>query len=131
MKGSCHCGSVAYETGPLIGPISHCHCVTCRKTHSAAYNSAARVAREGFRWLREEGLRAYESSAGKKRWFCSNCGCHLAAMLDGAPYVILRLGSLDDDPGVRPQRHIWRSHDVPWLADEPGMESYPEFAPAK
>jgi ADP-ribosyl-[dinitrogen reductase] hydrolase len=130
MKGSCHCGAVAYEAGPLVGPINHCHCITCRKTHSAAYNTAARVAREGFRWLRgEDSLKAYESTPGKKRWFCSNCGCHLAAMLDNSSYVILRLGSLDDDPGARPQQHIWRSHDVPWLADVPGMDSFPEFRP--
>ncbi len=29
--------------------------------------------------------------------------------------VILRLASLDTDPGERPKAHIWASHDLPWL----------------
>ena len=32
------------------------------------------------------------------------------------PYVIVRVATLDDDPGVRPTSHIWTAHEVPWLA---------------
>jgi hypothetical protein len=89
------------------------------------------VPRDAFRWLAGEGgaLKAYRSSPSKDRWFCGNCGCHIVAMVDGAEYVILRVASLDDDPGLRPQRRIWRSHDAPWLFEEGEIPSYREFAP--
>lgn len=128
-NGSCHCGAVKYEIERL-DTLGHCHCVTCRKTHSAAYNTAGRVRRENFRWLAgEDRLKAYESSPGKERFFCGNCGCHLMAAHRDADYVILRAASLDDDPGLRPQRHIWRSHEAAWLQDEGNVPSYPEWPP--
>ena len=39
--------------------------------------------------------------------------------------------TLDDDPDVRPKVHIWRSHDVPWLADDPDVRSYDEAPPVR
>jgi ADP-ribosyl-[dinitrogen reductase] hydrolase len=129
-KGSCHCGSVAYEIERLES-LGHCHCNTCRKTHSAAFNTAGRVLKPNFRWLRGENrLKAYESSPGKQRVFCGDCGCHIVAIMQGADYVILRAASLDDDPGLRPQRRIWRSHDAPWLFEQEPIPSFDEFPPA-
>jgi len=131
MKGSCHCGTVEYEIDQLEA-MGHCHCITCRKTHSAAFATTARVPRKGFRWLSgEEKLTAYESSPGKKRFFCSSCGCHIVAAREGSDYLILRAASLDDDPGTRPQRRIWRSHDAPWLFEDQPIPSYAEFPPEK
>ncbi len=132
MRGSCHCGAVVYEVAHVDGPISHCHCVSCRKTHSAAYATTARVAREDFRWIAgEDRVTAYESSSGKKRLFCSVCGCHIVASRENQPHVILRLATLDDDPGIRPELHIWRSHDVPWLSDSPELPSLQEWPPGR
>ena len=31
-------------------------------------------------------------------------------------HLILRVATLDDDPGAMPSVHIWTSHDVRWLA---------------
>ena len=130
FKGGCHCGAVKYEIDRL-DTLGHCHCVTCRKTHSAAFNTAGRVARSGFRWTSGgEVLKGYRSSPSKTRWFCGHCGCHLMAENDGSDYVILRAASLDDDPGLRPQRRIWRSHDAPWLFEAGEIPSYPEFPPS-
>ena len=34
------------------------------------------------------------------------------------PHVIVRVATLDDDPKMTPQAHIWMSHDVSWLEYE-------------
>ena len=116
IKGSCLCSNVHFEAGDLLGPIGHCHCRTCKKAHSAAFATTSRVARNTFRWVEgEQHVRSYESSPGKLRHFCGNCGTHLMAEWKGQDSVILRLGALDTDPGRRPEGHIWMSHDVPWL----------------
>ncbi len=126
MKGSCLCGAVRYEIDRLDGAIVHCFCRTCRKAQAAAFASTARVDRDHFRWLSgADKLASFESSPGKFRHFCSMCGSHVMAERPAQTHVILRVATLDDDPGHRPEMAIWRSHRVPWLEDAAAI---PEFA---
>ena len=116
MKGSCLCGSIEYEISKFETEIVHCHCKTCRKAHSAAFNTTAGVKPESFKWVKgEENLSGFESSPGKVRYFCSKCGTHLIAKKQGAPFWVLRLGSLDDDPKQKPTTSIWMKHHEPWM----------------
>lgn len=127
MRGSCLCGAIQYEANGLTGPIVHCHCITCQKVHSAAFATTGRVKRMDFRWLKgEDKLGSFGSSPGKPRWFCRHCGSHLMAKWVGRPEVILRVVSLDDDPGVIPSVHIRTSHDRAWIANDGSIPSYPE-----
>jgi hypothetical protein len=127
MKGSCLCGAVVYEIDRLNRPILHCHCTTCRKAHAAAFTSTAGVKREHFRWLRgEEKLSSFESSPGKRRYFCSVCGSHLVASRETqAHVVVLRVATLDEDPHAGSRAHIWISHDASWLEYDETVPSYP------
>lgn len=131
MKGSCLCGAIEYEIDSIDMPVAHCHCRTCQKAHAAAFASTAGVMREHFRWLKgEEKLSFFESSPGKLRYFCSGCGSHLVAERVSQPHVIVRVATLDEDPMMTPQMHIWTSHDVPWLEYE-GVPAYPEWQPRR
>lgn len=130
FKGSCLCGAVRYEIDQLDMPIRHCHCITCRKAHAAYHNTGAGVLREHFRWIQgEDKLTAYESSPGKLRRFCSICGSQVISEKPDQPSIILRVATLDDDPGARPSAHIWTSHSAPWLVDPEDTPSYPEWHP--
>ncbi len=132
MKGSCLCGVIGYEVDQLDMPISHCHCRTCRKAHAAAFVSSAGVMREHFRWLKGlEKLSAFESSPGKLRHFCSVCGSHLVAERLAQPHVILRVATLDEDPGIKPTMHIWCSHSAPWLEDSDDIPFNQEWQPGR
>jgi ADP-ribosyl-[dinitrogen reductase] hydrolase len=132
MKGSCLCGAVQYEVDRLDGPIGHCHCRTCRKANAAAFTSTAGISREHFRWLKgQDKLSSFESSPGKLRHFCSICGSQLVAERPAQAHVILRVATLDDDPGSRPVAHIWTSHDVPWLSYDDELPAYPEWPPGR
>jgi len=116
IEGSCLCGQVTFQADELSGSIGHCHCRTCQKAHSSAFSTTARVARKHFRWIRGvELLKHFESSPGKRRHFCSNCGSHLIAEWTDRPNVILRMGAVDTDPEKRPAGHIWMSHALSWL----------------
>lgn len=128
MKGSCLCGQIEYEVDELATPIMHCSCTTCRKAHGAAFNTGAGVKPEHFRWLKgEQLLSGFEASPGKVRYFCSNCGSPLAKLKKDTGGWVLRVATLDNDPGVRPALRIWHSHEVPWLnymADIPVYEEW-------
>ena len=132
MKGSCLCKAVEYEVDQLDMPIIHCHCQTCRKSHAAPFASSAGVMREHFRWIKgREKLKAFESSPGKLRYFCSICGSHIVAERPAQPHIIVRVATLDEDPSVNPGAHIWCSHDVAWLQDDEGVPFYEEWQPGR
>ncbi len=132
MKGSCLCAGVVYEVDQLDTPIGHCSCKTCRKAHSAAFNTGAGVKHAHFRWLHGEHLlKAYESSPGKLRYFCSNCGSQLIAQIEGQDSVILRVATLDETPLQVPALHIFKSHEVSWLEYGSHLESHAEWPPGR
>jgi hypothetical protein len=130
LTGSCLCGSVAYEVDAPAGPIVHCHCQTCRKTHGSAFSTVTNVPRERFRFVKgEELLNAFESSPGKFRKFCSRCGSHIVAERVNQPTVLLRLGCLDTPIDDKPRAHIWRSGAASWYDPKLELPEFPESPP--
>jgi len=127
LAGSCLCGRVAYEADAVIDGLIHCHCQSCRKAHGAAMSSIAAVPRQRFRWTRgEAGLKSFESSPGKLRWFCAECGSHIMAERVGHATVMLRLGCLDTPVEVERQSHIWRSDAASWYDPKRPLPELPE-----
>lgn len=131
MKGSCLCGKVAYAIrGRIIG-INYCHCSQCQKASGTAFGTSAAVARESFVMLKGHAqLGAFESSPGKNRYFCINCGSPIYSERQGATTLYVRLGTLDDDPVARPDVHIhvaskasWYEikDEIPQLEEEEGL----------
>lgn len=115
MKGSCLCGEVRYEIrGDLIG-INYCHCTQCRKASGSAFATNAAVRTEHFRVSSGNSLASYESSPGKKRYFCSKCGSPIYSRSESTgETVYVRIGTLDEDPLRRPDVHIHVASKAPW-----------------
>jgi hypothetical protein len=127
LHGSCLCRGVRYEIGGRLTDALNCHCSMCRKAHGAAFRSRARVRAADFRLISgEELLTFYESSPGTHRGFCRVCGSPIVSKFDAHPSALgLPLGALDDDPGVRPQMHVYVASKAPWFAITDGL---PQFA---
>jgi hypothetical protein len=132
LSGSCLCGAVAYEVDADAGPIVHCHCQSCRKTHGAAFSSIMAVPRDHFRFVRGDALlNTFESSPGKSRKFCSRCGSHIVAQRDQASVTILRLGCLDTPIEAADAYHIWRSDGASWYDPKSELPEFAEAAPRR
>jgi len=119
--GSCLCGGVHYAIDGELGPVAVCHCGMCRKASGSAFAANASVARAAFHLTGEALVQRYESSPGHWRCFCRVCGSPLFGEVAGMPdHVRIRLGLLDDDPGVRPQYHWAVNFKAPWwrIADD-------------
>lgn len=135
LNGSCLCGQITFQvSGPLRDTLN-CHCTMCRKAHGAAFRSRAAIDASGFRWLRGQSLvKRYESSPGEYRTFCSNCGSNLITEFEHNKDVLgLPLGVLDDDPGVRPEFHVFVGSKAPWfeiIDDLPQWHALPDPADA-
>jgi hypothetical protein len=131
ITGSCLCGKVIYAISGKMGDIVHCHCKTCRKAHGAAFSSVASVADESITIQGKDSLKYFESSKGKKRYFCSNCGTQIYAKKEGKKHIILRLGSLDSEPNAIEKSHIWVSKKAPWYtinSDLPEHQTYEQHS---
>ena len=96
--------------------ITHCHCGMCRKAHGAAFATYASLARRRFRLKSgESALRAFRSSESVTREFCGTCGSSLFWSDGEHPEAIgIALGTLDGDPGGRPEAHIYAKDRAPW-----------------
>lgn len=116
ISGSCLCGQIKYSITGSVSEIVHCHCKTCRKAHGSAFSSVAAVNDQDFILSGSDHLKSFESSPGKERFFCSHCGTQIYAKRAETEHIILRLGSLDDDPKVDEKNHIWVSQKAPWYS---------------
>jgi len=116
LTGSCLCGGVRFEVTAPFRRASHCHCSRCRK-HSGTFGlTQGRVPLEGFRVVQgEELIRVYRPPEGMAKAFCSVCGSSLfgGTWPDG-PEVSVRFGTLDGDPGIRPQYHSHTASAALW-----------------
>ena len=116
-RGSCLCGAVAFalESPPLRALC--CHCGRCRKARAAAHAANLLVAVDGLRFARgEDALASYKVLDAKffQQTFCAACGAKAPRVDRERGFAIVPMGALDDDPGIRPQGHIFVDSKAPW-----------------
>ena len=116
IEGSCLCGSIRYQAEHVAGPMVHCHCQMCRKAHGTTFSTILPVTKSGFHWVcGEQLLHHFESSPGKRRWFCSRCGSQLISTRDGNDdSLLLRAGCIDRGYDSQPVAHGWVEFMAPW-----------------
>jgi hypothetical protein len=128
VRGSCLCGGVRFEITAPFRRANHCHCSRCRKHSGTFGETQGRVPRDGFRLIAgEELVRVWRpGDGGAAKAFCERCGSSLfgGTWPDGTE-VSVRLGALDDDPGIRPQYHSFVASKAAWgeLPDD-GLPRY-------
>ena len=123
LKGSCLCGGIRYEIHAELKAVSNCHCGQCRKASGAAFGTGATIPTASFKFLvGEELLKEWESSPGKRRCFCGQCGSPILKRNDARPETLrFRLGTLDTDLGVKPSKHIYVGSKAPWVEINDGL----------
>ena len=132
LHGSCFCGQVKYViTGPLT-QVCNCHCSMCRKQHATAFRSRATVQAADFKYLAgADVIRHFEYMPGRFTSFCGTCGSRLLSYATATPESYgLPLGTLDDDPGVRPTAHVMVAYKAPWHEIAGDLPQFAEFPPA-
>ena len=123
IRGSCLCGGISFA---LAGPpqrVWNCHCQRCRKARAAVHACNAFFPADAIRFTRGEALRVsykVEDARFFQQHFCRVCGSKVPRPDPERKIVVVPMGSLDDDPGMRPQRHIFVASKAPWfeIADD-------------
>ncbi len=132
IRGRCLCGGVSFEIdGPVAG-IQVCHCSECRRAQGSAFGTNLPVSADRFRLVSgAELLKAYESSPGKDRVFCSTCGSPVYSRLHARPDRLrVRAGLLEDDTGLGLAFHFHTGSRASWWPITDDLTQYPEDRPA-
>ena len=116
LQGGCLCGAVRYEIERAPLAVAHCHCSQCRKAQGGSHGTFGIIKLDEFGWLEGESeLRAYRAESGFERRFCGRCGSQLTIYEPWNPSgLTLAFGTLDGDPGVRPDSHIFCDSMPAW-----------------
>jgi hypothetical protein len=133
VTGGCGCGAVRFDvTEPFVAAL-YCHCTRCQRRTGTGASANARLAPGSVRILAgEDQLGGWLPEGGAEKLFCRSCGSALFSRTPGsADFATVRLGALDEDPGIRPEWRQFVAYAVTWeeIPDD-GLPRYDEAKPA-
>jgi hypothetical protein len=115
LTGACACGTVRFEVTEPFETAGYCHCKRCQRRSGALWSLNAMVSPDALRIVAgEDAVRTWRPEDGFPKSFCGRCGGHLWSGDAGTPVVGIRLGTVDGDPGIRPQWHQWLDSAPDW-----------------
>jgi hypothetical protein len=115
LAGKCRCGAVRYEVADAFLYAANCHCSECRAATGSAFKAFAGIETEkltvtdGFDDIAVFG----EHHLNDTR--CAACGSFLYSVVRNGAYVHVAMGSLVDEPTIRPTEHIFVGSKAPWF----------------
>lgn len=131
LSGSCLCGSVAYEIRGELRQFNHCHCERCRKATGTGHATNIVMTPAKVEWTAGESLLTRYKVPEAKRFatvFCRECGSLLPRIAPDNSIAVIPAGTLDEDPGIRPERRIFQGSRADWSCpgdDVPAFDQYP------
>lgn len=124
------CGGVRFEVSePLLAAL-FCHCKRCQRRTGTGVSTTALTAPGSYRTVSGEDLvRLWDpGDGGWIKAFCAECGSQLFTTHSTNPDLVgIRMGALDDDPGIRPSAHQFVTYAASWApVPDDGFPRFPE-----
>jgi hypothetical protein len=115
LSGRCLCGAVQYIVRDEFRYAMNCHCSQCRRVTGAAFKPFAGIERDKLSLTKGADNLTLHGAADNHDAFCKSCGSLLYSVVRDGAYVHVTLGTLGDDPGIRPSEHIYVGSKAPWF----------------
>jgi hypothetical protein len=127
LTGKCLCGTVHYAVEDSFSYALNCHCSNCRRATGAAFKPFAGVESSRFAvTLGSNSLLIFgDELAHDAR--CCRCGSLLYSLVRDGQYVHVTLGTLVDEPSIRPSAHIFVGSKASWFAITDSLPQHHEF----
>lgn len=127
-QGSCLCGGVRFIIGGEFESFYLCHCTHCQKGTGSAHGANLFSSKAGVEWLSgADKVKTFNLPGTRHgRCFCADCGSALPCI--NGNLLVVPAGSLDSDPAMSPDGHIFIASRAPWdndLASAPGFDAFP------
>jgi hypothetical protein len=127
LLGKCECGAVRYRVADEFLYAANCHCSRCRAATGSAFKAFAGIERSKLEIEEGSGNLLVHGSDELNDTRCGACGALLFSVVRDGEYVHVAMGSLVDDPSVRPTEHIFVGSKAPWFEitdDLPQAQEY-------
>jgi hypothetical protein len=132
LAGRCLCGAVEYSVADEFLYAANCHCSNCRRTTGSAFKPFAGIERKKLSLVRGgENLLTYGEAEGSDPAgdvHCRTCGSLLYSVVQSGARVHVALGTLVDEPTVRPTKHIFVGSKAPWYTITDDLPQFEEHA---
>jgi hypothetical protein len=124
LAGMCLCGAVRYAVADEFVYAANCHCSNCRRATGSAFKPFAGIERDKLRITQgaDKVLRYGGETDHDIR--CANCGSFLYSVVRGGAYVHVVMGTLVDDPTIRPTEHIFAGSKAGWFTITDDLPQY-------
>jgi hypothetical protein len=124
LAGECYCRAVGYAVADEFAYALNCHCSNCRRTTGSAFKPFAGIARDRFSVTKgSDQLLIYGNEAAHDA-HCGRCGSLLYSVVRGGAFVHVTMGTLADEPSIRPSAHMFVGSKAPWFAITDGLPQY-------
>lgn len=121
------CGAVRYEVSDAFRYAANCHCSQCRRTTGSAFKPFAGIEASELAIVQGEDKLMRYGDDSNHNVHCGACGSLLYSLVREAAYVHVAMGTLVDEPGIRPDHHIFVGSKAPWFTitdDLPQFEGH-------
>jgi hypothetical protein len=132
VRGSCLCDSIQFRVTKPLKIAHNCYCTRCRRARAAAHASNGFTDFDGALFIKgEDRLKTYKLPDAQffTQVFCEICGSKMPRLDPARNLAVIPLGSLDDDPGVRPMDHIYVAYKCEWYDITDDLPRYAEGPP--
>jgi hypothetical protein len=129
LNGKCLCGAVHYEVKDEFVYALNCHCSQCRRATGSAFKPFAGIERDKLRLVLGEKDVLIFGEQHNHDAHCARCGSLLYSVVREGEWVHVTLGTLVDEPGIKPTAHIFVGSKAPWFTitdDLPQHQELPE-----
>jgi len=129
LTGKCFCGAVRYAVADAFAYAMNCHCSNCRRTTGSAFKPFAGIERENFAITQGPDRLLIYGDDDANDTHCRRCGSLLFSVVRAGAFVHVALGTLIDEPSIRPTRHIFVGSKAPWFTITDDLPQHEEFPP--
>ena len=116
LTGKCLCGAVQYVVADEFGYALNCHCSNCRRATGSAFKPFAGIERGKLRVVSgEDSLMIFGDPGAAHDVHCKACGSLLYSVVREGAFVHVTMGTLVDEPSIRPTAHIFVGSKARWF----------------
>ena len=127
LEGACECRAVRYRVPDEFLYAANCHCSRCRAATGTAFKAFAGIEREKLELVDGGDNLLIVGEEDENHTRCGACGSLLFSVVRDGQYVHVAMGSLVDDPTIRPSEHIFVGSKAPWFEITDGLPQSEEY----
>lgn len=128
LAGMCMCGVVHYAVMDEFLYAAYCHCSNCRRTTGSAFKPFAGIERGKLHVTAGADRLMIVGEENGHDAHCGACGSLLYSVVRDGAFLHVAMGTLRDDPAIRPSRHIFVGSKAPWFTITDNLPQYDEHA---